>query len=152
MADRFPIGRRTALAQILAAAALMAGNTAKAAVPPPQAAAKDGIAAVAGTRLEYWDTGGTGEAVVLLHPATGSARIWTYQQPALVNAGYRVIAYSRRGYGKSDPVPKENPGTAADDLRALLAVVPRDLAPGGRVVAGHDAERAQISQALGVEA
>jgi pimeloyl-ACP methyl ester carboxylesterase len=86
---------------------------------PPQVPAKEALASLPGTRLAYWDTGGNGEAVVLLHPATGSARIWSYQQPVLAKAGYRVIAYSRRGYGGSDCVPTENPGTAAGDLHAL---------------------------------
>lgn len=86
---------------------------------PPQVPAKEGVAALPRTRLSYWDTGGDGEAIVLLHPATGSARIWTYQQPVFATAGYRVIAYSRRGYGASDPVPKDNPGTAAGDLHDL---------------------------------
>src|SRR5579871_3487330 len=87
---------------------------------PAQVPAKEGIAAVAGTRLSYWDTGGSGPAIVLLHPATGSTRIWSYQQPVFAKAGYRVIAYSRRGYGGSDPVPKDNPGTASGDLHALM--------------------------------
>jgi pimeloyl-ACP methyl ester carboxylesterase len=87
---------------------------------PPQAQAKEAIAVLPGTRLAYWDTGGNGEVIVLLHPATGSARIWSYQQPVFAKAGYRVIAYSRRGYGDSDPVPKENPGTAAGDLQNLV--------------------------------
>jgi pimeloyl-ACP methyl ester carboxylesterase len=87
---------------------------------PPQVPAKEAIAAVAGTHLSFWDTGGTGEAIVLLHPATGSARIWSYQQPVFAKLGYRVIAYSRRGYGGSDSVSKENPGTAAGDLHALM--------------------------------
>jgi pimeloyl-ACP methyl ester carboxylesterase len=87
---------------------------------PPQVPAKEGVAALPGTRLAFWDTGGDGEAVVLLHPATGSARIWSYQQPVLAKAGYRVVAYSRRGYGGSDPVPNGNPGTAAGDLHALM--------------------------------
>jgi len=90
---------------------------------PPQAPAKEGTAVLPGTRLAYWDTGGNGEAVVLLHPATGSARIWSYQQPVFVKAGYRVIAYSRRGYGGSDAVPKDNPGTAAGDLHNLADVL-----------------------------
>jgi pimeloyl-ACP methyl ester carboxylesterase len=87
---------------------------------PPQRPAKEGIAALPGTRISYWDTGGSGEAILLLHPATGSARIWSYQQPVFASGGYRVIAYSRRGHGGSDPVPKENPGTAANDLHALI--------------------------------
>jgi pimeloyl-ACP methyl ester carboxylesterase len=90
---------------------------------PPQSPAKDAIAVLPGTRLSYWDTGGNSEAILLLHPATGSARIWGYQQPVFVRAGYRVIAYSRRGYGGSDPVLKDNPGTAAGDLHNLVGLL-----------------------------
>ncbi|HMI97441.1 MAG TPA: alpha/beta hydrolase [Micropepsaceae bacterium] len=121
------ISRRLALAAsvLVLGAAVTHPRTAMSAEPlspipiPPQAPAKDGIAVLPGTRLSYWDTGGNGEAILLLHPATGSARIWSYQQPVFVKAGYRVIAYSRRGYGGSDPVPKDNPGTAAGDLHNL---------------------------------
>ena len=87
---------------------------------PPQALAKAELAALPGTHLWYWDTGGAGQGVVLLHPATGSSEIWGYQQPAFAKAGYRVIGYSRRGYGKSDPVPRENSGSASGDLRRFL--------------------------------
>ena len=125
---RFAVSRRTALEAalfILGGAMLNRAGAAMIAEPmtpipmPPQVPAKEGVAALPGTRLAYWDTGGNGEAIVLLHPATGTARIWGYQQPVFAKAGYRVIAYSRRGYGGSDPVPKENPGTAAGDLNAL---------------------------------
>jgi len=87
---------------------------------PPQVPAKEGIAPVAGTKLFYWDTGGTGAPIVLVHPATGSALIWSYQQPAFARAGYRVAAYSRRGYNGSDAVDKANPGTPSGDLHALV--------------------------------
>lgn len=87
---------------------------------PPQVPAKEGIAELPGTRLGYWDTGGDGPAIVLMHPATGSALIWGYQQPVFAKAGYRVIAYSRRGYRNSDPVPEQNPGAASEDLHHLI--------------------------------
>jgi pimeloyl-ACP methyl ester carboxylesterase len=58
--------------------------------------------------------------VVLLHASTGSALTWGYQQPALARAGYRVIAYSRRGHAKSESGSPDNPGTAVDDLHNLL--------------------------------
>src|SRR5262245_15721671 len=64
---------------------------------PAQVSAKDGVAQLPDSRLWYWDTGGQGVPIVLLHPATGSALIWGYQQPVLAKAGYRVIAFSRRG-------------------------------------------------------
>ena len=45
---------------------------------PAQVPAKDGVAQIPDTRLWYWDTGGQGVPIVLLHPATGSALIWGY--------------------------------------------------------------------------
>src|SRR5262245_41431439 len=80
---------------------------------PTQAPAKEGVAMLGGARIGYWDTEGDGPAVVLVHPATGSARIWVYQQPVFARAGHRVIALSRRGYANSDPVPQVNAGSAS---------------------------------------
>ena len=87
---------------------------------PEQVPAKEGMAELPGTHLGYWDTGGTGEPVVFLHPASGSALIWSYQQPVFANAGYRVIAYSRRNYYNSDLAPEDNPGTGSQDLHHLI--------------------------------
>lgn len=87
---------------------------------PKQAAATEGIATIPGTKLWYWDTGGKGQVIVLVHPGTGSGLIWSYQQPALVKAGYRVIGYSRRGYYKSDPADKAKGGHPSEDLKNLL--------------------------------
>ena len=87
---------------------------------PEQVPAKDGMAELPSTRLGYWDTGGAGEPIVLLHPASGSALIWLYQQPVFARAGYRVIAYSRRNYYNSDLAPADNPGTASEDLENLI--------------------------------
>jgi pimeloyl-ACP methyl ester carboxylesterase len=87
---------------------------------PEQVPAKEGLAELSGTRLGYWDTGGGGEPIVLLHPASGSALVWLYQQPVFAKAGYRVIAYSRRNYYNSDPAPADNPGTASGDLQNFI--------------------------------
>jgi pimeloyl-ACP methyl ester carboxylesterase len=87
---------------------------------PEQVSAKEGMAELPGTRLGYWDTGGAGEPIVLLHPASGSALIWLYQQPVFAKAGYRVIAYSRRNYYNSDLAPADNPGTASGDLQNMI--------------------------------
>ena len=87
---------------------------------PQQVPAKEGMAELPGTRLGYWDTGGDGETVVLLHPASGSALIWLYQQPVFAKAGYRVIAYSRRNYYNSDLAPEDNPGIGSEDLHNLV--------------------------------
>ena len=88
--------------------------------PPPAITAPSAVAKLASVELAYWDSGGNGPAVVLLHPATGSRLVWGYQQAAFAAAGYRVIGYSRRGFNGSSPVDATNPGTGADDLRLLL--------------------------------
>jgi len=90
---------------------------------PAQVPVKDGVAQIPDTGLWYWDTGGQGVPIVLLHPATGSALIWGYQQPAFAKAGYRVIAYSRRGYYNSAPFDRNNPGIGSEDLRHLADVL-----------------------------
>ena len=64
-------------------------------------------------RLWYRDTGGNGVPVVFMHAATGSSRVWDYQIPAFTAAGYRVIAYDRRGFGRTARRPAgSSPGTA----------------------------------------
>jgi pimeloyl-ACP methyl ester carboxylesterase len=96
--------------------------TSNAAVPP-QVPAREGLAPIADTHLWYWDTGGEGEPVVLLHPASGSGLIWGYQQPVLAKAGYRVIGYSRRSYYNSDALAKDRPGIGSADLHALIELL-----------------------------
>ena len=81
------------------------------------------LASLAGRRLWYVDTGGTGTPVVLLHAASGSILMWERQLPALQAAGYRVIAFDRVGWGRSELDDGATPGTAADDLQALLAML-----------------------------
>ena len=90
------------------------------ALPPAQIAAREGHAALRGGNIYYWDTGGDGTPIVLMHPATGSAHMWLYQQPVFAKAGFRVIGWSRRGHRGSDPVDRSNPGSASQDLIDLL--------------------------------
>jgi pimeloyl-ACP methyl ester carboxylesterase len=90
---------------------------------PAQVPATEGWAQLPDTKLFYWDTGGDGPPIVLLHPATGSALIWGYQQPVFAKAGYRVIAYSRRGYYNSAPFERDRPGIGSEDLRQLADVL-----------------------------
>lgn len=72
-------------------------------------------------RLHIEDSGGTGRPLVLIHGWPLSAQAWEAQVPALRAAGYRVVAYDRRGFGRS-----EKPETAydydilADDLKRVL--------------------------------
>jgi pimeloyl-ACP methyl ester carboxylesterase len=59
--------------------------------------------------------------LVFLHAATGSSRVWEYQIPAFTAAGYRYIAFDRRGWGRTVVDPSgPQPGTGADDLLGLI--------------------------------
>ncbi len=70
------------------------------------------------------DSGGAGPVMVLLHGAAGSSECWVAQTPAFVAAGYRVIAYDLRGFGKTRPRPGlEAAGSIASDLEALVRVL-----------------------------
>lgn len=64
------------------------------------------------------DTGGTGRPVILIHGWPLSGEAWQKQVPALQQAGYRVITYDRRGFGRSD---KPDSGFDYDTLAADLA-------------------------------
>src|SRR5438876_3001747 len=93
----------------------------------PPAPAREAYANLPGVRIWYMDTGGAGVPVVLMHAATGSSQVWEHQIPAFTAAGYRVIAYDRLGWGRSviDSTGPQ-PGTAADDLQALMGYLSID--------------------------
>lgn len=78
------------------------------------------IAAADGTQIFYNDWG-SGPPVVLIHGWPLNSQMWEYQAPVLAANGYRVIAYDRRGFGKSDqPWGGYDYDTLAGDLHALL--------------------------------
>jgi len=85
-----------------------------------QPPAQETYADVPGARIWFKDTGGSGVPVVLLHAATGSVRNWEKQYPVFTSAGYRVIAYDRRGWGRTTVQPGGQPQSAADDLQSLM--------------------------------
>jgi pimeloyl-ACP methyl ester carboxylesterase len=74
-----------------------------------------------GVRLWYDDAGGSGTPVLLMHAASGTSESWAaYQVPAFTAAGFRPIAYDRRGWGRSEPNDSgEQPGCASDDLHGF---------------------------------
>ena len=72
-------------------------------------------------RVHVEDTGGPGRPIVLVHGWPLSSESWTGQIPALTDAGYRVVAYDRRGFGQSDqPHGGYQYDTLADDLAGVL--------------------------------
>lgn len=95
-----------------------------------------------GTQIHYVDQG-DGQAVVLVHGWPLSYRMWEAQIAALVDAGYRVIAYDRRGFGDSG-----KPGSGYDydvfaaDLHDLVTELDlRDLALIGFSMGGGEVAR-----------
>lgn len=72
----------------------------------------------------YYEDHGTGKPVVLIHgwPLSGSS--WERQVPALLDAGYRVITYDRRGFGHSSkPTSGYDYDTLTSDLHKLLTTL-----------------------------
>lgn len=72
----------------------------------------------------YFEDHGQGQPVVLIHgyPLDGSS--WEKQSAALLGAGYRVITYDRRGFGKSSkPITGHDYDTYAADLNSLLGAL-----------------------------
>jgi non-heme chloroperoxidase len=73
------------------------------------------------TKVHVEDTGGPGRPIVLIHGWPLSGQSWQDQVPALTQAGFRVIAYDRRGFGRSDkPKSGYDYDTLADDLAGVL--------------------------------
>jgi non-heme chloroperoxidase len=69
----------------------------------------------------YYEDHGAGNPVILIHGYPLSGASWEKQLPVLLNAGYRVITYDRRGFGKSgQPTTGYNYDTFAEDLRQLV--------------------------------
>lgn len=96
--------------------------------------------ALPGVNLWYRDSGGDGPAVIMMHAATGNADAWLYQYGPLSRAGFRVLAFDRRGWGRSQPAAGDQPGTVAGDLEALADHLGLDkFALTGMAAGGHAA-------------
>ncbi|MBC7726970.1 MAG: alpha/beta hydrolase [Microbacteriaceae bacterium] len=72
-------------------------------------------------RLHIEDSGGSGRPVVLIHGWPLSAEAWQPQVSVLQAAGYRVVTYDRRGFGRSDkPASGYSYDVLADDLQRVM--------------------------------
>lgn len=72
----------------------------------------------------YYEDHGSGKPVILIHGYPLNGASWEKQTAALLEAGCRVIAYDRRGFGKSSqPTTGYDYNTFADDLRALITTL-----------------------------
>lgn len=69
----------------------------------------------------YYEDLGSGQPVVLIHGFPLNGHSWEKQTAALVDAGYRVIAYDRRGFGaSSQPSTGYDYDTFTEDLNTLM--------------------------------
>jgi pimeloyl-ACP methyl ester carboxylesterase len=88
---------------------------------------------VNGLRMHYVEKG-SGPLVVLLHGFPEMWWSWRYQIPALVDAGFRVVAPDLRGYNDTDAKGPYDLDTLRDDVVALLDHLQASKA----IVVAHD--------------
>jgi pimeloyl-ACP methyl ester carboxylesterase len=86
-----------------------------------QDSSSTGTAPSDSVHLHIEDSGGSGRPVVLIHGWPLSAQAWEPQVSELKAAGYRVVSYDRRGFGRSDkPESAYDYDTLADDLQRVM--------------------------------
>ena len=109
-----------ALGAAAAGAAVSSADSNNAGASPSDLSTADTAPADA-VRLHIEDSGGSGRPVVLIHGWPLSAQAWEPQVAVLQAAGYRVVAYDRRGFGRSDkPESSYSYDVLADDLERVM--------------------------------
>ena len=99
-----------------------------------------------GTIDLYYEDHGAGRPVVLIHGWPLSSKSWEKQVPALLDAGYRVVAYDRRGFGNSaKPAFGYDYDTLAEDLHKLMTEL--DLT--GATLVGFSMGGGEVARYLG---
>ena len=88
---------------------------------------REGFVTVNGVRLEYLDWGGTGEALILIHGLGDNPHIFDDLAPSFTGR-FHVIAYARRGQGRSDTRGPYDNDTLTEDLRGLMDALGIDKA------------------------
>lgn len=106
----------------------------------------------------YYEDRGTGKPVVLVHGWPLSSASWERQTAALLAAGYRVITYDRRGFGRSSQpgIGYDYNTLAGDTAKLIEALDLRDatlvgFSMGGGEVAryfGKYAESGRVTKAV----
>ena len=91
----------------------------------------------------YYEDHGTGKPIILIHGYPLSGASWEKQTAALLNSGYRVITYDRRGFGQSSkPTTGYNYHTFSEDLRKLVTQLGlRDFVLAGFSMGGGEVAR-----------
>ncbi|WP_102106999.1 alpha/beta fold hydrolase [Oceaniglobus roseus] len=102
----------------------------------PRITSSDGT----GLHVKDW---GSGRPVVLIHGWPLNADSWEHQALSLAEAGFRVVSYDRRGFGRSDqPFKGYDYDTMADDLAAVIGGLDlRDVTLAGFSMGGGEVAR-----------
>lgn len=95
-------------------------------VPPDQAASwtdpsphRSGFVTTPGARIHYLDWGGSGPPLILIHGLGDNPHVFDDLVPAL-GGGFRIVAYARRGHGRSSKDGPYDTATLVADLRAFM--------------------------------
>jgi non-heme chloroperoxidase len=94
----------------------------------------------------HYEDHGAGQPVVLIHGYPLSGRAWDRQVPVLVDAGYRVITYDRRGFGESS---RAGIGYDYDTFAADLLALVEQLDLRDAVLVGHSMGTGEVTRFLG---
>lgn len=89
---------------------------------------------------------GAGPPVMLVHSWALNSEMWEYQVNAFVAAGYRCIAFDRRGHGRS---PESRSGYGADLMADDIARVIEGYGLGDLTLLGHSLGCAEIARYVG---
>jgi len=91
----------------------------------------------------FFEQYGEGQPVILIHGWPLSHQMWEYQTQKIVDAGYQVVAYDRRGFGKSSkPYYGYDYDTLAKDLNDLInALDLKDVILAGFSMGGGEVAR-----------
>jgi pimeloyl-ACP methyl ester carboxylesterase len=72
-----------------------------------------------GVDFYYTDRGAPATPLVLLHAAAGTSDCWVEQVPAFTTAGYRLVTYDLRGFGRSAAPGRATESSISEDLLGI---------------------------------
>ncbi|MER7457208.1 alpha/beta hydrolase [Micromonospora sp. NPDC126480] len=94
----------------------------------------------------YYEDHGSGQPIVLIHGFPFNGATWEKLSIPLLNAGYRVITYDRRGFGNSaQPTFGYDYDTFAADLDVLMS----ELDLRNAILVGHSMGTGEVTRYLG---
>lgn len=94
----------------------------------------------------YYEDHGSGQPAVLIHGYPLSGHSWEKQERVLLQAGYRVITYDRRGFGQSS---KPSTGYDYDTFAADLDQLIRSLGLTDTILCGFSMGTGEVTRYLG---